>query len=381
MSLQPSPGPDGVAAPIHGYARAVRAAYARAERVAGQVHERAFRIADGTIRVRGPGEALVDLLTEALAHLAVPADAVPATAPQAAASLTIHLWDSGGEARAAPPWPLAWYRRQHPDGDGPAAPRAQFDGRGELPGFNTPGVRAAFGVGPNVLHLLDLDRGESFCWFERAQDVPYHETASPFLRILSWWADARGWLFAHAGAVGTAAGGLLLVGPGGSGKSTTALACLGSALGYAGDDHCLVSGGPGPRVASVYSSAKLKGPADLERFPHLASLVRNPGRLGPEKALLFLHRHCPGQLAAGFPLRAVVVPRVTGRSPRLGPLAPTAALAAMAPSTCRQLPGHERRALGLMAGLVRQLPCYALETGPTVRAIPEVLQALLSGGG
>ncbi len=376
MRLQPTILPDISPNLVAEYGGAVRAAFAHAEQVAGHVHERVFGIAGGTVRVRGLGDTLFARMTEALAHL----PALPRMASGAPADLTIHLWDSPGDSWTSPPSPLAWYNRQQPAGTVMEFETAQFDARGELPGFNTPRIRTAFHLWPHVLHLLDRNAGEGYFWIERAEQLPYYELATPFRKILSWWVSARGWLFAHAGAVGTAAGGVLLVGPAGAGKSTSSLACVGSPLGYAGDDCCLVSAGPRARVYSLYNSAKLKGGADLERFPHLASLVRNPDRLGFEKALLFLHREFPQHLVREFPLRALVVPKVVGGSgARLVPITAAVALATMAPNTCIQFPGSGRIALGLMAGLVRQLPCYALEVGPEVSAIPTALRALLSG--
>jgi hypothetical protein len=360
------------------YAGAVRAAYGHAVQDAKRIHNRLFHLADATVRVCGPDETLVELMTEALAHRQAPLPAGPGPA----ADLTVHLWGGAGAPRAAPPSPLGWYNRHRPGGP-PAAPEAVlFDGRGELPAFNTPRLRTSFQLWPPMLHVLDLDRGEAFCWIGRADRVPYYETAAPFYIILSWWASARGWLFAHAGAVGTAAGGVLLVGPGGAGKSTSALACIGSPLGYAADDYCLVNGGAEPRVSSLYSSAKLVGAVDLERFPRLAPLVRNAARPADEKALLFLQRDYPGRLINGFPLRALVVPRVLGgRGARLVPTTPAAALAAMAPSTCIQLPGSGRGALTLMAGLVRRLPAFTLEFGPDLPAVPAALGDLLTACG
>ena len=72
----------------------------------------------------------------------------------------------------------------------------------------------------------------------------------------------------HAAAVGDESGGVLLVGRGGSGKSTTALSCLGTQVGYLADDYCLVEMVEGPRVHSLYTSGKANR-GSIARLPRL----------------------------------------------------------------------------------------------------------------
>jgi hypothetical protein len=176
----------------------------------------------------------------------------------------------------------------------------------------------------------------------------------------------------HAGAVGTREGGVLLAGPGGSGKSTSVMACLGSALRLAGDDYVAVRADSAPRVYSLYASAKLDS-ASLGLLPR----VRRHASHGPEhvsaKALLLLGESCRDALIESFPLRAIVLPSVTGGPPRLVPVAPMQALRRLAPSTLMQLPGADLAALETLGALARRLPAYRLETGPDLGALPGLL--------
>jgi hypothetical protein len=182
----------------------------------------------------------------------------------------------------------------------------------------------------------------------------------------------------HAAAVGTPNGGVLLAGKGGSGKSTTALNCINSELGYASDDYCLVAVDPQPYVYSLYNSAKVNAD-NTHRIPHLISAISNANRLDREKALLFLNEHYPDKIVTGFPLRAILLPRITGRSQTtLTPVSSIGGLRALAPSTIFQLSGAGGRAFQIMSRLVKQVPCYNLELGTDIAMIPGVIFDFLS---
>ena len=183
-------------------------------------------------------------------------------------------------------------------------------------------------------------------------------------------------LLVHGAAVGYPSGGVLLVGAGGSGKSTCALSSLGSDLLYAGDDYIAVELGPKPRVVSLYCSGKVH-PEDLHRLPHLAPALAASAQ-ADEKAVFYVEQAFPGRSIAGFPLRAIVVPRVTERrAARALPGTQAAALAALAPSTIFQLHPPARDALAWMAGLVRAVPTFVLELGSDVETIPAALLRIL----
>ena len=239
-------------------------------------------------------------------------------------------------------------------------------------------MRAKYRPDQRSLSLLDRSANlAAFCVSDGAR-LPSSETGAPLRLILHWWMADHGRQLIHAAALGTSSNGLLLVGRGGSGKSSTALACLGSELHYAGDDYCLVSFDPNPRAHSLYSSAKLN--ADQARqFPRLASAIVNADKLESEKALFLLHRLLPQYLQDSFTIGAVVVPVISDRrSSWLEPTSPGSALLALAPSTILQLPGAGPSAFATMSRLVRRVPSYALHLGRDLEALPPLLERALA---
>jgi hypothetical protein len=59
------------------------------------------------------------------------------------------------------------------------------------------------------------------------------------------------------------------------------------------------------------------------------------------------------------------------------PISPVEALKALAPSTLFQLIGASQKDLRAMAELVRKVPCYRLELGTDLAAIPRAIEQLL----
>ena len=327
----------------------------RAADAAGGAVLRHYAIAGLSVTLRFAGPALVERLSAALDHH-------PGGDPTAPA-LTISIWDTASTGVLLP-----------------AFPRDAFDGgtSGVARTAEPPTVRAKYRPDLRSLCLLDRRADQAtFCVFDGAR-LPYWETGAPLRPILHWWMTDHDRQLVHAAAVGTASKGILLVGRGGSGKSSAALACLGSALRYAGDDYCLVSFDPQPRAHSLYSSAKLDA-GQARRFPGLARAIVNADRLTSEKALFLLHRHFPQYLQESFAVGAIVVPVIAGRGRSwLEPTSAGSALLALAPSTILQLPGAGRTALATLSGLVQRVPCYVLHLGDDPAVLPPLLESVLA---
>jgi hypothetical protein len=322
------------------------------QQVTGLV-ERSYIIGGYRIRLSFSGSALLSL-TSALEHLAADDHSTP--------DLTICLWDSESTGQRMTPRP--W---QEDD----------FLARGVIQGYNTERIYTAFQHGSGAISVLDKERNLAIFWAPDPR-LPYWEEGSPLRTILHWWLLSRGLQLVHAAAVGNSTGGVLIGGKGGSGKSTTALACLESNLSYVGDDYTLLGLDSGPVVHSLYNSAKLNSD-HVQRFPALLPKISNPERLADEKALLFVNEHYPLKVATRLPVRAILLPRITGLAEtRLKRVSVAMSLAALAPSTIFQLPRAGSEAFKFLATFARQLPCFSLEVGTDLSAIPPVIEGLLA---
>lgn len=336
----------------------------RAEEHAGY-RDHHYSIAGHAVRLRIAGAGFAGKLPGALAHLCRP----PVDAP----SLTIHAWDDESTGTSLPRLLsryLHFVQMHCFDYLGP---------RNEMTDFHGSRIRAIMHLDPVIVSLFDSERSIALYWTRDVSRIPIWDWGTPLRIILNEWAKLHGLFLAHSGAVGLAEGGVIFAGKSGSGKSTSALACLGhGALLYAGDDYSLLSVTAQPQVHSLYCSAKLKGIPDFDRFAHLLPLVVNRDHLERQKALVLLHEAFRDRVTAGFPLRAILVPRITGRpETTIEPSSPIAALRALAPSTLLQLPGDGRETMTRLSALVRRVPVYGLNAGTRMRGIAESVEALL----
>jgi len=363
--IEPGPQPAAEADQL-AFFDALSEGFRRAAGAVGIV-ERDYGIAGFRVRLRFAGSALIPVIAPALAHLEI--------APEGSPDFTIELFDSRSTATRLPFLAdrlvdlirLRWWEH--------------LEGRRELKGLNGPRIRSVFHLGPDIVSTLDTARDGAVYWVDDAASIPYYETGYPLSVLLNWWLARRGRYFVHAAAIGLEQGGVLLTGKGGSGKSTTTLACLMSDLAIAGDDYAAVDP-EASRAYSLYNTVKLKALRDVERFPGLTGCVSNLDRVEDgeqgEKAMIFLHRHFPQKLLGSMPLRAILVPRIVDRPETvIAPASAALAFKALAPSTVFQLPGNAHEAFQGLVQMIRRIPSYEIALGSDIGRIPSTIHRFI----
>ncbi len=312
-----------------------------------------MRVCDLTISLRIAGGAMDAATWPALSHL----EAAPQ--PGVEPDLSVLVWEGEGRSPGGP--------GRHPDPLGGPVVR---------PIYRTPTMVLCDEAGGG-LSAVDFDGSVATHCVADAAGVPVWDRGSPLRLILNWWLQRSGLHMVHAAAVGTPRGVALLGGKGGSGKSTTALACLRAGLEYLGDDYVLLGGASRRhRAFPLYRSAKL----EVRHWGDHAWLLPDAALADPadEKVLGFVDRDYLASRAAGLPVRAVVFPRVTDRAhPSLAEMSSGPALLALAPSTLLQLRGGDGSGMEALSGLLRDVPSFSLELGRDVGAVPGLLGRLL----
>jgi hypothetical protein len=314
--------------------------------------EACYQVAGRVLALRFAGTALAMKLLPAFAHL----EAIEGTTP---ADLTICCWDDASSGVSTPEPIREAGRRGLEYVDGP--------------------VRIAWEIEERTLQAYDLRRRLALFRAPDVAKLAAWEQGAPFRRILHWWSAGLGLQLLHGAAVGTEVGGVLLIGRGGSGKSTVALACVGSSLGYAADDYCVLEFGVCPCVHSIYSSGKADA-GSIAMLPHLAEAFHSSPIDQHNKSIIFIAQRMRRAVLHSFPLRAIVATKiVSGSACNAEALTPGEALRALAPSTLFQLPGDRTQSFARMCGLIRNIPCWRLDVGSDPSAAQPLLEAIIAG--
>jgi hypothetical protein len=158
--------------------------------------ERHYTIAGLGVTMRFAGDAMVDRLGSAIAHLESPTSA-------ADPALTLDVWDSASTGVEPPP--MTGGEEFDTDETGPSYY------------YERDGIRAMNRW--RTLSVLDLDAGAGWFWAPDAARIVSWDWAAPFRTIFHWWLGSRGAFQVHGGAVGLPEAGVIVVGRGGSGKS------------------------------------------------------------------------------------------------------------------------------------------------------------------
>lgn len=292
---------------------------------------------------------LADSLAPPFEHLEIEAVAGP--------DLTIAFWDSqlSGIPLQPPRWAAVQGCRLSLHGDGTFV---QYD------------------FGTEILHSYSAKDRLGIFWVKDATKTFFAEKVCPIRSIFHWLCQGSSLQLIHGGAVGDENGGAILVGRGGSGKSTSCTTSLLSDLFFLADDYCLIDTEQA-RVFSLYASSKIN-PDMLPQFPHLSESRIDPSEGEGEKPSFLLGQSYRERLKAELPLKAILIPRLKGGlETQVSPASAMQGLHALAPSTLFQSTGLGDDSFKKMAALSRRIPSFFLELGTDLRGVPRAIGALL----
>jgi hypothetical protein len=320
---------------------------------------RTYRIADGVVRIEFAGPALAGHLTAALEPGRTEDD-------EQVPDLMLRVFDSAstGVEVPAPPW--SW---------------DDFTPSGEIAGFASRSTRLAFQLSAGAMNVHRPDEQSGWYWTPSAERLTAHDVGAPFLFLLHWWLADRGLQVVHAAGVGFDGRGALLVGPGGSGKSSTALACVRADGRYVGDDYCALEPGDRPLAHRLFATAKADD-ASLGRLDDLDHHELIPPTDTSLKTVLDLAGHHGDHIDECLPVDLLLLPEVVGGEAstviRVGQFE---ALRALGPSTMIQLPGTGPTTWRHMATLAAQTPACRLHLGTDAAGVAAAVAGALAPAG
>jgi hypothetical protein len=326
-----------------------KAFQAIAERKPSAVVEADYTIAGYPMRVRTAGPQQAANIDRALGHLRADGGADPA--------LTIEVWNDEEVGPAGwAPWPE--------DAETNGTITFSEDNRYVF----TQRRGSALLLDRKENHIAGCLRG----WNTLYQD----ERVRPFHRLISIWLDDRNIQFIHAGLVSHGEKGLLFVGKGGSGKSTTSISCFLGGLKFLSDDYvALEAPAEGGFVGhSIYATCL----ADhIGRFPKLAPIAMAPNYPFEVKDGVFLGDLPDGRFSAQANLAAVILPKIVDRpNTTYRPAKTMESLRTLAPSSLWILPNSAGLSMDKLGGLMTSVPSFWLELGRDIGEIVPTIERL-----
>jgi len=312
-----------------------------------------YSIAGKNICIYFYGEKIAHVFSLALAHQQ------EATSPHN--DLTIHTWDSMPTKKViTAPWDDIEFKKDQAHTD---------------PAF--------FGVyvgGEESLNFYSPETKTGYFWTHDASRVPDWSLGAPFRTILHWFFTEQNVHLIHGAVVGHDDTSVLLTARSGSGKSTTSLACLLSGMEYLADDYVAITTSTtnkSPIAHSLYQTAKMTREG-TKIFPELENIIWHKKYGEGEKAVVFLSEHFPNQVKNFSPLSAIFIPRIIGGETTIIPASKIEAMLAIAPTTLLQLPLAETNKVGAFRDILEEIPCYFINLGSDIRAIPEVIKNFIT---
>jgi energy-coupling factor transporter ATP-binding protein EcfA2 len=212
-----------------------------------------------------------------------------------------------------------------------------------------------------VWTLMDFSSGTSAFWLNDMRTVPEWEHAAPLRHQFHWAAYNHQAVVAHAAAFSRNGQAILVVGPGGSGKSTLSAAADGAGLTIIAEDLCWVDlAGPVPAARRIYDSVKVTEDS-LRRFPAVSRFVNCHESESLGKTIVRLPA-TGAHLAT--PIRALFcLSGEFGETTRIVPCRKTTAFRLLAPSTVFLMRTAPAETAARLKNLIDRVPVFHVIPG------------------
>lgn len=316
--------------------------------------KKAIQVGTFHIQMEFASDSLLPVFYNAFSHLSAPLSSENTT------SLTLYFWEEEA-TQSFPDIPWDLHDRHH---------------LGFIQSYSNDRFFTLHQPGSEAIYMLDTHKNEGYYWVPSKHEIPYWESDFPLRMIFHWWLKDSSYQPVHAGAVGTEKGGVLLVGKGGSGKSTSTLSCVNSSLKVAGDDYVLLDC-KNQDVYSLFSLTKANHNS-IGLLPNLDINISDLKEPIDDKYRILLYPKYKDSLIKKMPVLATLLPMVTdAKTTTIVPCSSSEAMLALAPTTLFQLPGLRERAFEKMSGFVRATKSYKLLLGKDSEVLPDILNEFI----
>jgi hypothetical protein len=189
----------------------------------------------------------------------------------------------------------------------------------------------------------------------------------------------RDWYGLHAAGFSENGRAILIPGTSGTGKSTLSVALLRAQFDYLSDDMVFLGRRPDGLAVRGFAEDVDVSEQTIRFFPELDFLLRSPRPDGlPKRQVRVEQVYGTTVVSESRPL-AIVLPRISGKpSSAMKRIGSDEALLEIVPNVLLTQTHACQAHLGVLADLVKQAPCYRLDTGQDFDRIPALFRELLS---
>lgn len=224
------------------------------------------------------------------------------------------------------------------------------------------GLRASYFYDLDHWHIYDPAARVAVQLMRAPGDYPAWEPSAPLRPFLHWFYAGQGKRLAHCGTLGADGVGVLLAGPGGSGKSATVIAGVLNGLQSVGDDYVLIESHSEIVARPIFGILK-QDPEGIHRLG-LSGLAgeRKPNWQGKLQFAFsdIARQPMPDQIS----IKAMLVPQFTGNSrTSLAALSRSEAMIALAATSIHQMPGERESGFRFFSDVTKRVACYRLGLG------------------
>jgi len=289
-----------------------------------------IKVAETKISIHVASQAMWDLIYPALAWLAEPSVSDP--------DIEIFALDGAGVIES--PWNVKNF----------------LDGN-RISGLESGEILGTFDIENSILNLFDRSSNQGLFWIQSLNELPEWEFGAPLRKIFEWALLDRGLQVIHSAAIGFGNQGVLLCGPGGSGKSTTTALCLNSDFVTTGDDYCAITVSSPHTVYGIYGLLKLvPGSVGAKNIAGLSWVnERSDGKV---------HYKIEQKMVRSLSVKAIVFPRVSDTTQELIQMTPRATLLRLLSSTLNQATNPQGELFEALVSLSKSVKAFELNVSP-----------------
>lgn len=240
--------------------------------------------------------------------------------------------------------------------------------------YNKDGKHLLYNHESKVLTGYDKNTKKAYYYIPRLDMLPYYEKAAPMRMIFHHFCEENFMTLVHGASVSINGKGILLIGSGGSGKTTTAISAVLNGFEYLGDDYVILN--PKDRsIFSIYSSSKIRWESG-KIVTGLENLAINSK--DEDKGYFFMEDQGK-KIRKRSTLGAVVIPRIGQGETTYSRIPAAKALLILSASTIFQMPGSGNRTLKDISKILKDVPVFEMVLGRDTEKTNNKLEEIIKG--